>query len=65
MEYKRAKTDYNKSEIAEKIGIHINTYRKREINPLSFTLGELIQLKIALNAETIDDIFNLNKDGER
>lgn len=62
LEFQRTLKGYKKLELANNINLHPNTYRKREVNPLSFTLEELIQLKKAFNTKTIDEIFNLNNE---
>lgn len=64
LEYERILKGFKKSEMAEMIKVHPNTYRNREKNPLDFTLKELIELQKALGARTINQIFNLNERGE-
>lgn len=64
LEYERTLAGYKKAEMAIKLKVHPNTYRSRERNPLDFTLHELIALQKALGAKTINDIFNLNWEGE-
>jgi len=55
--YARVKKGLGSGELAEKLKMHPNTYRKKENNPLRFTLDELFDLKDVLETETIDQIF--------
>lgn len=53
----RVKKNLGSGELAVKLGLHPNTYRNKEKDPLKFTLAELIKLKDILGTNTIDDIF--------
>lgn len=60
--YNRILKGYNKTEIAESLNLHPNTYRRKENNPLTFTLEELIRLKEVLEVSTIEQIFKIDKE---
>jgi ribosome-binding protein aMBF1 (putative translation factor) len=55
--YARVKNGLGSGELAEKLKMHPNTYRKKENNPLKFNLDELFELEQILGTKTIDEIF--------
>ena len=57
LEYTRLRSGRKKEDMADALGIHINTYYKKERKPSSFKLGELVALRDSLGLGTIDDIF--------
>lgn len=65
LEYSRNLAKIGKTELAALLDMHPNTYRRKEHNPESFTLGDMIKLKKVLNKKTIEDIFVPEKDGKQ
>lgn len=65
LEYSRSMAGLAKNEIAGLLDMHPNTYRRKEHNPETFTLEDLIKLKAAFNKKTIDEIFTPKKEMEK
>jgi DNA-binding XRE family transcriptional regulator len=65
LEYSRNLAGIPKTELAARLDMHPNTYRRKEHNPATFTLEDLLKLKKALNKKTIEDIFVPEKEGKQ
>lgn len=52
----RDEAEYNQKQMAEKLGMHISTYQRKENNPGKFFLKEVVKICEVLD-KSIQEIF--------
>lgn len=59
LEKNRIKAQITKSEVAQVLGIHKNTYTSRLKQPMNFTLIEMIKLVELFELNSIEELFGI------